>query len=232
MHPELGSFVSKEFYESAGKKRIKIKPGLSAKHFSHAFPKYKDRVAAWYDVLPKLGRERPGQSKSRPSEAKALAEELKRLLDAPAAKDLTFGCITFYSAQVKCISEELQRLGVVDGNDEVVPDYRDLHLSNGQIAERLRIGTVDAFQGKEFDVVLLSVVRSNNQRDHDERARRRRYGHLMSPNRLCVSMSRQKRLLIVFGDPTLLEAPNAEETIGPLVRFRQELCKGEYGCIV
>ena len=232
MHPELGSFVSKEFYESAGKKRIKIKTGLSAKHFSHAFPKYKDRVAAWYDVLPKLGRERPGQSKSRPSEAKALAEELKRLLDAPAAKDLTFGCITFYSAQVKCINEELQRLGVVDGNDEVVPDYRDLHLSNGQIAERLRIGTVDAFQGKEFDVVLLSVVRSNNQRDHDERARRRRYGHLMSPNRLCVSMSRQKRLLIVFGDPTLLEAPNAEETIGPLVRFRQELCKGEYGCIV
>ena len=170
--------------------------------------------------------------KSRPSEAKALAEELKRLLDTPAAKDLTFGCITFYSAQVKCINEELQRLGVVDGGDEVVPDYRDLHLSNGQIVERLRIGTVDAFQGKEFDVVLLSVVRSNDQRDHDERARRGRYGHLMSPNRLCVSMSRQKRLLIVFGDPTLLDAPNAEEAIGPLVRFRQGLCGGEYGCIV
>ncbi len=232
MHPELGSFVSKEFYESAGKKRIKIKPGLSAKHFSHALPKYKDRVAAWYDVPSELGRERPGQSKSRPSEAKALAEELKRLLDAPAAKDLTFGCITFYSAQVKCINEELQGLRVVDGNYEVVSDYRDLHLANGQIVERLRIGTVDAFQGKEFDVVLLSVVRSNNERDHDERARRRRYGHLMSPNRLCVSMSRQKRLLIVFGDPTLLKAPNAGEAIGPLVRFRQELCGGEYGCIV
>ena len=83
-------------------------------------------------------------------------------------------------------------------------------------------------------MVLLSVVRSNsnNQRDHDERTLRGRYGHLMSPNRLCVSMSRQKRLLIVFGDPTLLEAPNAGSAIGPLVRFRQELCEGEYGCIV
>ena len=232
MHPVLGDFVSKEFYESEDEQHIKIKAGLSAKHFSHALPKYKDRVAAWYDVSPKLGRERPGQSKSRPSEAKALAEELKRMLDAPAAKDLTFGCITFYSAQVKCINDELRRLGVVDGNDEVLPEYRDLYLSDGQIVERLRIGTVDAFQGKEFDVVLLSVVRSNNQRDHDERVQRRRYGHLMSPNRLCVSMSRQKRLLIVFGDPTLLEASNAGSAIGPLVRFRQELCRGEYGCIV
>ena len=230
MHPKLGNFVSKEFYENNNEPPIKA--GLPAKHFSHALPRYKDRVAAWYDVPSKLGRERPGQSKSRPSEAKALAEELKQLLNAPASKDLTFGCITFYSAQVKCINAELRRLGIVDGNNEIVPDYRDLHLSDGQIVERLRIGTVDAFQGKEFDVVLLSVVRSNNQRDHDERARRRRYGHLMSPNRLCVSMSRQKRLLIVFGDPKLLEASNAESAIGPLVRFRQELCGGEYGCIV
>lgn len=230
MHPKLGNFVSKEFYENNSEPPIKA--GLPAKHFSHALPRYKDRVAAWYDVPSKLGRERPGQSKSRPSEAKALAEELKQLLDDPASKDLTFGCITFYSAQVKCINAELRQLGIVDGNNEIVPDYRDLHLSDGQIVERLRIGTVDAFQGKEFDVVLLSVVRSNNQRDHDERAKRKRYGHLMSPNRLCVSMSRQKRLLIVFGDPTLLEAPNAEEAIGPLVRFRQELCGGEYGCII
>lgn len=230
MHPKLGDFVSKEFYENNNEPPIKA--GLLKESFEHALPKYEGRVAAWYNVPPKLGRERQGQSKSRPSEAEALAEELKRLLDTSAAKDLTFGCITFYSDQVKCINEELQRLGVVDGSDEVVPDYRGLQLSDGQIVERLRIGTVDAFQGKEFDVVLLSVVRSNDEGDRDELARRRRYGHLMSPNRLCVSMSRQKRLLIVFGDPTLLEAPNAEEAIGPLVRFRQELCGDEYGCIV
>ena len=232
MHPVLGDFVSKQFYEIDDKKPITIKTELPANDFGHELSQYEGRVAAWFDVPPKLGRERQGQSKSRPSEAKVLAEELKRLLDAPAAKDLTFGCITFYSDQVKCINDELRRLGVVDGNDEVALDYRDLQLPDGQIVERLRIGTVDAFQGKEFDVVLLSVVRSNNQRDHDERARRRRYGHLMSPNRLCVSMSRQRRLLIVFGDATLLEAPNAEEAIGPLVQFRQELCGGEYGCIV
>ncbi len=225
MHPVLGDFVSKEFYEVHDEPSIEA--GLPAATFAHVLPKYEDRVAAWFDVPPKLGREQQGQSKSRPSEAEALARELKRLLDAPAAKGLTFGCITFYSAQVEFIKNELKKHGVVDGNGEVASDYRD-----GQVVERLRIGTVDAFQGKEFDVVLLSVVRSNTHRDHDERARRKRYGHLMSPNRLCVSMSRQKRLLIVFGDPTLLKAPNAGEAIGPLVRFRQELCGGEHGRIV
>ena len=230
MHPVLGDFVSKEFYEVHDAPSIEA--GLPEDAFGHELPQYKSRVAAWFNVPPKRGREKQGQSKSRPSEAEALAIELKRLLDAPAAKDLTFGCITFYSAQVECIKDALNQRGVVDGNGEVASDYRDLCLPDGQVVERLRIGTVDAFQGKEFDVVLLSVVRSNNYSDRDERARRRRYGHLMSPNRLCVSMSRQKRLLIVFGDPTLLEAPNAEEAIGPLVRFRQELCGGEHGRLV
>ena len=230
MHPVLGDFVSEEFYEVHDEPRIEA--GLPATDFAHALPDYEGRVAAWFNVLPERGREQSGHSKSRPSEARALAQELKRLLDDPAAKDLTFGCITFYSAQVNRIKNELKQHGVVDGNGEVASDYRDLCLPDGQVVERLRIGTVDAFQGKEFDVVLLSVARSNTHRDHDERARRRRYGHLMSPNRLCVSMSRQKRLLIVFGDPTLLEAPKAEEAIGPLVRFRQELCGGEHGRIV
>lgn len=230
MHPVLGDFVSKEFYEVHGEPRIEA--GLPATDFAHALPDYEGRVAAWFNVPPERGREQPGQSKSRLSEARALAQDLKRLLDAPVAKALTFGCITFYSAQVECIKDELKKHRVVDGNGEVASDYRDLRLPDRQVVERLRIGTVDAFQGKEFDVVLLSVVRSNKSLDHDERARRRRYGHLMSPNRLCVSMSRQKRLLIVFGDPTLLKAPNAEEAIGPLVRFRQDLCGGEHGRIV
>lgn len=225
MHPVLGDFVSKEFYEVHGEPSVEA--GLPAAAFAHELPNYEGRVAAWFDVLPERGGERPGHSKSRRSEAEVLAQELKRLLDFPDAKDLTFGCITFYSAQVDRIKDELKQHGVVDGNGEVASDYRD-----GQVMERLRIGTVDAFQGKEFDVVLLSVVRSNTHRDHNESARRRRYGHLMSPNRLCVSMSRQKRLLIVFGDPTLLEAPNAESAIGPLVRFRQALCGGEHGRIV
>ena len=227
MHPVLGEFVSREFYEAHGDP--KIKSGLPAKNFYHELPGYEGRVAAWYNVPPEDGREIDKHSKSRPAEAVAVARELKRLMDDPAAEHLTFGCITFYAAQTDCIYSALTECGVSrkeDNRYEITEEYRYLRLPDERLVERLRIGTVDAFQGKEFDVVLLSVVRSNDCGDTNEGARRRRYGHLMSPNRLCVSMSRQKRLLILFGDPTLLDAPNAKEAIGPLVRFRRELCRG------
>ena len=231
MHPRLGEFVSREFYEAHEEPRLKA--GLASESFRHTLPGYGGAVAAWVDVPSEDGPEKPGSSKSRPAEAVALARELRRLLDVPEARELTFGCITFYSSQVESICSELVHHGVTNKSGERVheisPTYRDLVLPDGRVAERLRIGTVDAFQGKEFDVVLLSVVRSNRLPDRTERDKRRRYGHLMSPNRLCVSMSRQRRLLIVFGDSALLDAPEAESAVGPLVRFRRELCGGEHG---
>ena len=231
MHPRLGEFVSREFYEAHEEPRLKA--GLAPESFRHTLPGYGGAVAAWVDVPSGDGPEKPGRSKSRPAEAVALARELKRLLDAPEARELTFGCITFYSSQVKSIFSELVHHGITKESGERVheisPSYWGPDLPDGRVAERLRIGTVDAFQGKEFDVVLLSVVRSNRLPDRTERDKRRRYGHLMSPNRLCVAMSRQKRLLIVFGDSALLDAPEAESAVGPLVRFRRELCGGEHG---
>ncbi|NCA70994.1 MAG: hypothetical protein EOM91_12980, partial [Sphingobacteriia bacterium] len=68
---------------------------------------------------------------------------------------------------------------------------------------------------------FLSIVRSNILPDVSEKERRRRFGHLMSPNRLCVAMSRQKRLLVAVGDAGMLEGPGAPEAIGPLVAFRK-----------
>jgi hypothetical protein len=48
----------------------------------------------------------------------------------------------------------------------------------------------------------------------------------MSANRLCVSMSRQKCLLIVVGDADMLRGPHAEAAVGPLVKFYR-LCQAE-----
>lgn len=106
-----------------------------------------------------------------------------------------------------------------DGNVEIRDPYREVRLHNGKRVERLRFGTVDAFQGMEFDVVFVSMVRSNSLRASDEAAWRGKYGHLMSPNRLCVAMSRQQRLLIMAGDDAMLRVPKAEDAVGPLVRF-------------
>ena len=158
-------------------------------------------------------------SKSRPIEAVAVANELERLMDNSISPDLSFGVITFYKRQEQLIREQLRQRGIVTSEGEGRQEVSAAYASPG-VVERLRVGTVDAFQGKEFDVVLLSMVRSNTHPSTDsEQDLRRKYGHLMSPNRLCVSMSRQRRLLIVVGDSDMLREDASAAAIGPLVQF-------------
>ena len=118
-----------------------------------------------------------------------------------------------------------------DGTYQVAPAWRETTNHDGKLVERLRIGTVDAFQGKEFDVVFLSVTRSNNVQTSTDRPEtyRRKYGFLLLENRLCVTMSRQQRLLIAAGDLEMVRVeankPESErQAIRELVAF-YELCK-------
>ncbi|MGO7530880.1 AAA domain-containing protein [Rhizobium leguminosarum] len=60
------------------------------------------------------------------------------------------------------------------------------------------IDTVDAYQGKENEIVILSLVRSN-----DEKAA----GHVRRPNRCNVAMSRAKERLYIVGDTTMWSSP-------------------------
>jgi len=225
MHPVLGAFVSREFYEIHGEG---FKSPTPAEKFAHKLPGYEAKPAAWVEVPFSEGPEEKGKSKSRKVEARAIARELKRLIEDESSKNLTFGIITFYSEQKNKIDEALIEHEIMerdaDGNVVIKNEFKYLTLSDGKVIDKLKVGTVDAFQGKEFDVVFLSMVRSNNFNDYDERSRRKKYGHLMSLNRLCVSMSRQKKILIVFGDSTMLRSPAAAIAIKPLIEY-YELCK-------
>jgi len=102
---------------------------------------------------------------------------------------------------------------------------------------------VDAFQGKEFDVVLLSCVRTGPQgrrgpagraEDSPEKSREtllnERYGFLRLPNRMNVAMSRQRQMLICVGDAALATHVDAEEAVPALVALHQ-LCGGAHGSL-
>ncbi len=220
MHPLLGQFVSDQFYKPhPGEAFRSPRP---AADFVHSLPGHRG-PASWLSVSRDRGEEQTrDKSKCRPIEARTVVAELKRLMDSPTARGLTFGVISFYSAQIGMLKDALENTGMlVRAEDviatrvepwEIVDPYRELMLPNGRRAERLRVGTVDAFQGMEFDVVFLSMVRSNP---------RGIFGHVTSPNRLCVAMSRQKRLLIVAGDDGMLRAANAPKANSPLVEFHK-----------
>lgn len=233
MHPLLGKFVSEQFYERYG--LAEVNPGLKAENFEHQVPGFKEKVCGWIDV-PKLQgySYRFNGSLRRDEEARVVASKAKEILvNCP---NLSVGVITFYSAQVSCILEAMmsEELTEISENREPIikPEWQFLVNEKGEQEERLRVGSVDAFQGKEFDVVLLSIVRTSSGRINisDDDALTRAYGFLRLDNRLNVAMSRQKRLLIVVGDQEFCNHP-AAEVAAPALPAYYQLCGGKHGHI-
>lgn len=237
-HPLLGDFVSKNFYE---KYKEAYKSPLAESFFEQSLEGIENRAAIWIDVPSSEGGEKrlSSGSRKRESEAQRIAEKLDIWLKSDAGKGLTFGVISFYKAQVFAVYEKLKSFGITekveDNTWQICQEYR--FLENGE--ERLRIGTVDAFQGMEFDIVFLSMVRAqdmnalphyiNKEEDHKKK-QQKLFGHLMSENRLCVSMSRQKKVLVMVGDAAFVQSQIAEEAV-PALRNFYYLCQ-EQGVIL
>ena len=79
------------------------------------------------------------------------------------------GIISPYSAQVKRLKEQ---------------------LSNSSLTN-IKISTVDSFQGQEADMIIISMVRSNDKGD---------IGFLNDTRRMNVAMTRAKHKLVLIGD--------------------------------
>jgi len=229
MHPTLGDFISQQFYEPEG--LDVLHSGRPASDFAHAVPGYQGKCAAWFEVPLSDGKEdRRGSSRIRQAEASAIAKEVKRIADS-CGPTLSIGVISFYSAQRELILKAFMDQGLAeeeDGDVLIVRSYRQTDTGD----ERIRVGTVDGFQGKEFDVVFLSIVRANDmvvsdQKEGIERERllNSKYGHLRLANRLNVAMSRQRKLLVAVGAKSMAEGAIAEEAVPALAEFLQLCCK-------
>ena len=243
MHPMLGEFVSRNFYARYGEG---FASPLPENLFFHSLQDSNGASAMWLDIPASKGREEQrGTSWCRRAEANRIAEQLHKWIDTPEGQHLSFGIITFYKAQTDIIKAELSKYGYTyrdaDGSWKISKAYAFLPAKgNGLPEERLRIGTVDSFQGMEFDVVFLSMVRSRGSRapqsepeidnSEIEKQGRRLFGRLLSENLVCVSMSRQKRLLVVAGDSQMVMNRIAEKSVPGLASFYQ-LCR-EKGAIL
>ena len=228
-HPTLGKFVSDNFYKDYGEG---YESPLPEENFYHELPGIEGKAAVWIDVPDAPEERTDSKSRVRPEEARVLAEYLNDWINSAAGAKLSFGVISFYKGQVEAIHEALKRfdLTVKPGEEpwQIAEKYR--RLENGE--ERLKIGTVDAFQGMEFDVVFLSMVRSLRLRTPagatEGEITPQRFGFLRSKNRLCVSLSRQKKVLALVGDSGLIKTETAKEKEAvPALRNFYDLCENQ-----
>lgn len=228
MHPVLGEFVNRHFYAPYGEG---FASPLGAEHFQQGLC---EKPYLWIDMPHWQGDERrKGVSRQRECEADCIVSAIRNYINSPEGSGLTYGVITFYRAQKDLICDKLQKAGLLD---------------------KVRVGSVDAFQGMEFDVIFLSAVRTHGgdaafdegllcqdtsllSRDGEEYAQwlaykekvgMHYYGRLVSENLLCVALSRQKRLLIVVGDGAIFHRGKwgelAEKCV-PAMRSFYEMCE-------
>jgi superfamily I DNA and/or RNA helicase len=211
-HPLLGKFVSDNFYEKydeAFASPLGTSIGKIDDFFEQKLESIENTPSIWLDVSNKECKEQ--RAWSRKCEAQRIIEYLKKWIFSEEGKDLSFGIITFYRNQVEIINKLIK--------DEFTKEQRD------NFSQRLKVGTVDSFQGMEFDIVFLSVVRSRDIKKINEKLKDYNlFGFLISKNRLCVSMSRQKKSLIVVGDKKFFESDRAKNDVTELYNFLQ-LCK-------
>lgn len=225
MHPVIGDFISNTYYDG---KISSALVNVESKQHNLQLPWAKGKVAVFCDVPASCGSEsREGKSKVREAEAERIVKLLDEFQSDPAFNNLTIGIITFYSKQVDLICKVAVGRGYTElaenGSYVISPQYQ--MTPDGR--EKLRIGSVDSFQGKEFDIVILSTVRSNKIKRIDEN-NLRVFGFLTLGNRLNVAFSRAQKLVITVGDRKMFSDEFAETYVKGLYEFNK-LTEGKYG---
>lgn len=110
------------------------------------------------------------------------------------------------AANVEKIVTKLMKAGIKPSQIGIVTPYEGQRSyvvqymkMNGSLAkekyEQIEVASVDAFQGREKDYIILTCVRSN---DHQG------IGFLNDPRRLNVGLTRAKYGLVVLGNPRVL----------------------------
>ena len=176
MHPALSSFSSNTFYEGS------LQNGITAAERTRAtldFPWPNPQAPMFF--LACFGAEEiaaSGTSYLNRTEALQAEKVVSRLLKAGVSPD-RIGVITPYEGQRAYLTMTMTMNGPLKKEDYA----------------RIEVASVDAFQGREKDYILLSCVRSNEHQG---------IGFLNDPRRLNVALTRAKYGLVLFGNPKVL----------------------------
>jgi len=174
MNEKIMGFSSKEFYDDLLVADDTVKYQTLAGLSSVTKTKDTDEPLLFIDTAGKGFEERleeGSQSRFNPEEATLVLSELKKMLDLGVPPE-EIAVISPYSAQVR-------------------------FLTSRSPNPKVEIDSVDGFQGREKELVIVSLVRSNMEGE---------MGFLNDTRRMNVAMTRARRKLIVIGNSATLSS--------------------------
>ena len=176
MHPELSNFPSNFFYEGS------LQNGVSAEDrrlgIEFPWPQGAESPTFFYVSSGQEDLAGSGTSYLNRTEASSV-EKLLTLFIRNGIRPDQIGVITPYEGQRAYLVQYMQYQGAL----------------NSKVYQEVEIASVDAFQGREKDIIIISCVRSNEHQG---------IGFLADPRRLNVALTRAKYAAIVIGNPKVL----------------------------
>ncbi|TCD60518.1 hypothetical protein EIP91_009945 [Steccherinum ochraceum] len=95
---------------------------------------------------------------------------------------------------------------ITDNDIGIIAPYhaqcQKIRKSLNAVADEVKVGSVEEFQGQERRVILISTVRSSKQ--YIEYDLKHTLGFVANPRRFNVAVTRAQALLVIVGDPTVL----------------------------
>ncbi|GMM29297.1 RNA helicase [Martiniozyma asiatica (nom. inval.)] len=202
MHPAISEFPRKQFYGG------KLKDGVTEEQRKLSSLKYPvfffDHGGVGAQESREFGRtgEEFGFSWANKKEVSYVERIVESLIVDKKINREDIGIMTGYSAQRELITKALERNLVVNPslNKTVTTiDKEDLGKEKNattNIVNGIIISTVDAFQGREKNVVIMSCVRANPRGE---------VGFLKDYRRMNVAFTRAKYSFIMIGDANTLK---------------------------
>ncbi|XP_041464914.1 regulator of nonsense transcripts 1-like [Lytechinus variegatus] len=176
MHPSLSAFPSNIFYEGSLQNGVTAAERIN-RAVDFPFPQ-PDKPMFFYATTGQEEIASSGTSYLNRTEAANVEKLTTRFLRA-GVKPEQIGIITPYEGQRAFIVQYMQYSGPL----------------NVKLYQEVEIASVDAFQGREKDYIILSCVRAN---DHQG------IGFLNDPRRLNVALTRGRYGVIIVGNPKVL----------------------------
>ena len=167
MISNIGNLISQVFYNGI------IDTGCSDSDKQHGLTRYLGKSIIWFDTsnnVNRMQKKTKGGSYINEEEKRIILDILNDLNASGELEDLDIGIITGYSGQKDLLRKSIK----TNGMDKIA---------------NIDINTLDAFQGRENDVIIYSTVRTNDS-----------IGFQREKERINVAFSRAKKLLIVCGD--------------------------------
>lgn len=191
MHPDISRLPRELFYNNDSLKDANTIQSRDARG-NWAWTPYPAR-RVWAHLV---GAESHGEN---PDEVRHIESQLKEFLEWAKAAGRPNGrggglwevaCLTFYVKQERALSAMLQRLS---------GERRTTRFTIPQANTEIVCGTVDRFQGREADLVFLSLRNT------------KRVGFMDSPNRLNVAITRARQQLVIVGNGDYFASCNTPE---------------------